>query len=68
MTRRATFTKAEITRAVSAIKATELHIVRVEITADGKILIETGTPKNAGPRSPAEQLSPLEQWQAEHAE
>jgi len=68
VSRRATFSKAEIVRAVSAINATGLPVTKVEIDSNGKITIETGAPKNAEDMSSVEQLSPLQQWQVRHAE
>jgi hypothetical protein len=47
MSRRATFTKAELARAVKAMKDAGESVERVEIT-DGKIIVIAGKPTGQG--------------------
>lgn len=41
MTRRATFTQAQLTRAIKAAQAAGLTITRCEISPDGRIVVST---------------------------
>jgi hypothetical protein len=43
MTRRATFTKAELSRAVRGLTEAGVGVVRIDIEPSGKIVIITGT-------------------------
>jgi hypothetical protein len=56
--KRATFTQADLTRAVKAMRAAGLDVARVEIGTDGKIVLGTREETISG------QLSPLEEWRA----
>lgn len=60
MTKRATFTQADVERAARALKAVGEKVGGVEIRPDGSFRVLTG--------DPAEQkaLSPLEAWEREH--
>ena len=54
MTRRAAFTKAEVTRALQAVQAAGLPVARCEIAPDGRIVVLT--------ESTAAPESPLDAW------
>lgn len=56
--RRATFTQADLTRAVKAVRAAGLDVARVEIGTDGKIVLVQSTETISGPQSP------LDEWKA----
>lgn len=54
MTRRATFTKADLVRAILAVQAAGLPVARCEITPEGRIVVTT--------ESTAAPESPLDAW------
>lgn len=56
MTRRATFTKADLVRAILAVQATGLPVARCEIAPDGRIVVLT--------ESDGKEQSPLDAWKA----
>lgn len=63
MTRRsATVTQAQITRAVKAVQAAGLVVAKVEVDADGKVVVTSAA---SGPSAP--EPTPLEKWRAERA-
>jgi hypothetical protein len=55
-------TQAQITRAVKAVRAAGLVVAKVEIDADGKVVVTS-----AVPGAPVAEASPLEKWRAERA-
>lgn len=62
MGKRATFTQAEMTRAIRAAKAAGMNVTRCEIGSDGSIILsEITTPIAAS-------ASPLDQWKVKNAE
>lgn len=60
MTRRASFTQADVERAARALKAVGETVGGVEIRPDGSFRVLTG--KDA----PEQVLSPLEAWERDH--
>jgi hypothetical protein len=61
--RPAKFRQVDVTRALRAAKASGLEITRVEIDAEGKIVVVAGPP-----REPVKQPSGLDRWLAKQAE
>lgn len=57
MTRRATFTQAEITRAIKAAQAAGMTVTRCEIGADGRIILTAESAAAAPP-------DPFAAWKA----
>jgi hypothetical protein len=54
--------QVDITRAVRAVRAAGVDIARVEVDADGKIVVVAGKPDDSSIKR-----SPLDQWMATHA-
>lgn len=64
---RAPFRQVDVARAVRAVLATGVGVARVEIGADGKICILTGSPVEAGPASGQDELDRnLAEFKARH--
>jgi len=62
MTRRATFTQADVERTVRALKAVGETVVGVENTPNGGFRVLTAASQ------PTKALSPLEAWEREHGD
>lgn len=60
MGKRATFTQAEMTRAIRAAKAAGMNITRCEIGSDGSIILSEINPAAAP-------VSALDQWKVKNA-
>jgi hypothetical protein len=60
-----TFRQQDVTRAVKAVAAAGVDIVRIEIDPGGKIVIVTGKP--LGATTPQDELDrEMQQWEAWH--
>lgn len=66
MKRRAPFRQVDVARAVRGVLATGAGVSRVEIEADGKIVIFTGSPISARQAEEDELDRELEEWKKKH--
>jgi hypothetical protein len=63
--RAAMVTQAQITRAVKAVQAAGLVVAKVEIDANGKVVV---TSREAAPIAPADEFEAWEAQRADHAQ
>lgn len=66
MKRPATFRQRDVSRAIRAVLATGVGVARVDIGADGKISIHTGSPVSARQAEEDELDRELEEWKKKH--
>jgi hypothetical protein len=62
-----TFRQQDVTRAVKAVVAAGVHIARVEVDRDGKIVVVVGKPlESVGPEGDLDRE--LREWEAHHGQ